>query len=251
VTVFEFPLNEKIRAYLRADELLQRLASLIEGESSLEHHFAIQTLFELQEMANRSDIKGDLIRDLDRQRQGLTGLRGNPDIQEQRLEATLANFNARHEALAKMSGKPGQQLNELDWLNALRGRMSIPAGTCAFDLPAYHHWGQQPSTVRQRELHALLLHFAPLQRAIGLLLDVLRQSGEPRAVVANSGQLQYSVAPGRTIQLLRLDAPQEQHLVPEISANRLAIVIRWMEVDADHRLSPCKRDVNFELSLCS
>ena len=251
MTVFEFPLNEKTRAYLRADELLQRLASLIEGESSLEHHFAIQTLFELQEMANRSDIKGDLIRDLDRQRQGLTSLRGNPDIQAERLEATLSNFDARHEALAKMNGKPGQQLSELDWLNALRGRMSIPAGTCAFDLPSYHHWSTQPTAVRQNELHGLLLHFAPMQRAIGLLLDVLRQSGEPRAVVAAGGQLQYSVPQGRTIQLLRLQTHNEKDLVPEISANRLAIVIRWMEVGADHRLSPCKRDVNFELSLCS
>lgn len=247
---FEFPLNEKVRAYLRADELLRRIGTLIAGGSSLEHHFALQSLFELQDMVARSDIKGDLIRELERQRQSLMALRGNPEIESVRLESTLAEFNARYDALTQMSGKPGQQLSELEWLNALKGRMSIPAGTCAFDLPSYDHWTRQAPAVRQQELQVLLGHFSQLQDAITLLLQVIRQSGHARAVVAPNGQLQYNAPAGRHLQLLRLRV-EDADLVPEISANRLVIVVRWMEVNAQHRLSSCRRNVDFELSLCS
>lgn len=247
---FEFPLNEKVRAYLRADELLRRIETLIDGGSSLEHHFALQSIFELQDMVTRSDIKGDLIREIDRQRQSLLGLRGNPDIESSRLESTISQFNTRYEDLTQMTGKPGQQLLELEWLNALKGRMSIPAGTCSFDLPSYDHWGRQPQDVRQAELKTLLGYFAQLQAAIALLLDVIRQSGMPRTVVAPNGQLNYNAPAGRPLQLLRLRV-NEEALVPEISANRLVIVIRWMAVNAQHRLGACRRDVDFELTLCS
>ena len=247
---FEFPLNEKVRAYLRADELLRRIETLIDGGSALEHHFALQTLFELQDMVTRSDIKGDLIRELDRQRQSLLSLRGNPDIENAKLEDTLSEFNARYDDLTKMSGKPGQQLAELEWLNALKGRMSIPAGTCAFDLPSYDHWSRQAEGIRQAELKELLAYFAQLQHAIGLLLDVIRQSGVPRAVVAPSGQLHYNAPAGRHLQLLRLKVA-DTNLVPEVSANRLIIVIRWMAVNEHHKLSGCRQDVDFELTLCS
>lgn len=247
---FEFPLNEKVRAYLRADELLRRIESLIEGGSPLEHHFALQSLFELQDMVTRSDIKGDLIRELDRQRQSLMVLRGNPDIESERLESTLLEFSNRYDALTQMSGKPGQQLGELEWLNALKGRMSIPAGTCAFDLPSYDHWARQAESTRQDELRVLLGYFAQLQDAISLLLNVVRQSGHARTVVAPNGQLNYNAPAGRQLQLLRLRV-DEPNLVPEISANRLIIVIRWMEVNEQHRCTSCRRDVNFELSLCS
>lgn len=247
---FEFPLNEKVRAYLRADELLRRIETLIEGGSPLEHHFALQSLFELQDMIARSDIKGDLIRELERQRQGLMSLRGNPDIESTRLEATLGEFNARYEDLTQMTGKPGQQLGEVEWLNALKGRIGIPAGTCAFDLPSYDHWSRQETALRQQELRTLLGYFAQLQGAIGLLLRVIRQSGHAKAVVAPNGQLQYNAPAGRHLQLLHMRVA-DPDLVPEISANRLVIVIRWMEVNAQHRLSSCRRNVSFELSVCS
>lgn len=250
MTSFEFPLNEKVRAYLRADELLRRVERLIVGGSTLEHHFALQTLFELQDMVTRSDIKGDLIRELERQRQGLSALRGNPDIRSELLEQAIQEFAERHQELSQMSGKPGQQLGELEWLNALRGRMSIPAGTCAFDLPSYDHWSRQACEVRQAELRVLLGHFAQLKDGIELLLRVIRQSGAARAVVAPNGQLQYSAPAGRNLQLLRMEVDDDD-LVPEISANRLVIVIRWMQVNEQHRLNACRRDVNFTLSVCS
>lgn len=250
MTAFEFPLNEKVRAYLRADELLRRITTLIAGASALEHHFALQTLFELQDMVSRSDIKGDLIRELERQRQVFSALRGNPEIDGERLELALSEIAAQHQTLSQLSGKPGQALGEIEWLNAVRGRINIAAGTCAFDLPAYDHWLRQTEAARREELCLLQGHFAPLQGGIDLLLRLIRQSAQSRLLRAPSGQLQYSVPTGRTLQLLRMQI-DDADLVPEVTANRLVIVIRWLQVNDQHRLLACRRDVDFQLCVCS
>jgi cell division protein ZapD len=250
VHAFEFPLNEKFRSYLRADELLQRMRTLGQSDDPLHHHFALQTLCELQEMLNRTDIKGELIRDLERNRSSLTALRNNEKIEQTKLEEVLAEVITCLERLTSLGGKPGQGLNEIDWLSAVRGRISIPAGTCGFDLPAYQFWQRQPAQQRQSDLQALQAHFEPIQNPISFVLNMVRQSGESLAVIAQGGSIQYAIPNGRPVQLLRLVVRDDVACVPEISANRLNIAIRWMDVSDEYRLTPHQQDVSFQLSLC-
>lgn len=247
---FEFPLNEKFRSYLRADELLQRLATLGQSDNALSHHFALQTLFELQEMLNRSDIKGELIRDLERNRTSLTALRNNQRIEQTKLEEVLSEVNACYERLTTLGGKPGQGLNDIDWLSAVRGRIGIPAGTCGFDLPAYQFWQKQPPHQRQADLQTLRSHFDAIQRPLAFVLNLVRQSGESVSVIAENGSVQYAIPSGRPAQLLRLAVAKDLECVPEISANRLNIAIRWMDVSNEYRLTPHQSNVSFQLSLC-
>ena len=47
-----------------------------------------------------------------------------------------------------MDEKIGHTLLEKDWLTAIRSRISIPGGTCEFDLPAYHAWQHLPAEER-------------------------------------------------------------------------------------------------------
>jgi len=250
VPAFEFPLNEKVRSYLRADELLGRVSQLVSQDDALSHHFALQTLLEMQEMLSRTDIKGELIRDMDRQRANLSGLRDNEHIEQSKLEEVLTEVAHCHQRLSTLGGKPGQGLSEVDWVNAVRGRITIPAGTCSFDLPAYHHWQRQPSATRQSDLRNLAEHFSAIQQPLALVLKVLRQSGEFMAVVAKDGVAQYAIPGGRPAQLLRLELAEHLNCVPEISANRLNIAIRWMEISPDYHLSALQTDVAFRMCLC-
>jgi cell division protein ZapD len=251
VHAFEFPLNEKFRSYLRADELLRRLTALGQSDDPLHHHFGLQTLFELQDMLNRTDIKGDLIRDLERNRTSLMALRNNEKIEQTKLEEVLSEVVTCYERLTSLGGKPGQGLGEIDWISAVRGRISIPAGTCGFDLPVYQFWQRQPAHKRQSELQSLQGYFESIQKPITFVLNMVRQSGESLSVVAESGSLQYAIPNGRLVQLLRLSVTDDVRCIPEISANRLNIAIRWMNVSDEYRLTPHQQDVSFRLSLCN
>jgi cell division protein ZapD len=251
VILYEYPFNERIRTYLRLQQLFDRLGVLMARPDAIDHHFALTTLFELLEVAARPELKADVLKDLERQKQLYNSYRGNPVISEKALDGVIAQLDGHFEALNAQVGRLGHELNDNEFLNAIRSRAVIPGGTCEFDLPAYHAWKHQAPATRQTLLGQWASPFAPLAQAIGLLMQMLRESGMTQKVMATSGQLQQNLPQGRSFQLLRLRIDAGLGLIPEISCNRMLVVIRLMQQQADGKLSVCSDDVPFEMTLCA
>ena len=249
--LYEYPFNERIHTYLRLQQLFNRLGQLVARSEAIDHHFALTTLFEIIEVASRSELKSDVLKDLERQKQLYNGYRGNPAISEKALDGLIAQLDEHFEALNQVSGKIGQNLNDNDFLMALRSRAIIPGGTCEFDLPAYHAWQHHDAASRAQDLTQWIAPFAPLAQAIQMLLKMLRESGSSQKVMATAGQLQQNLPQGRTFQLLRLKIDPALGITPEISCNRLLVVIRMMRQQSDGKLVATTDDVPFEMSLCA
>ncbi len=249
--LYEYPFNERIRTYLRLEHLLRRLGELVPREQAVDHHYAIQTLFELMEVGSRSDLKSELMKDIERHKQLLSGYRDNPAILQEALEEFITRLDACFEALNADSGRVGHVLSGNDWLMAVRNRMGIPGGTCEFDLPAYHEWLHRPPAARQRDLAQWSSEFATLHAALAMLMKLLRDSGMPQKVVAVAGQYQQNLPQGRSYQLLRLGLDASSGLVPEISGNRLLFSVRLLRRGEDGRLQPAGTDVPLEMALCA
>lgn len=249
--LYEYPFNERIRTYLRLEHLFNRLSELVARESAMDHHFALVTMFEIIEVAARADLKSDVLKDLDRQKTQLDAYRGNPAIAEGVLDAVIGQLDDCFNKLNAMPGKTGQALTENDWLMSVRSRISIPGGTCEFDLPAYYAWQQGASARRRADLATWAGELIPLAESIELLLKLMRDSGSPQKVIANAGQFQQNLPQGRTFQLLRLALDPAQAVIPEISGNRLMVSIRLMTQGEDGRLHHRQEDVAFEMALCA
>ncbi len=249
--LYEYPFNERIRTYLRLQQLFSRLGQLIPRVSPIDHHFALITLFEILEVSSRPELKSDVLKDLERQKQVMNGYRGNPAISENALDTIVSQLEQNFEALNAISGKIGSSLSESDFLNSLKSRVVIPGGTCEFDLPAYHAWQHHAVDKRQADLHQWSACFIPVAQSIQMLLKMLRDSGAAQKVMATSGQLQQNLPQGRTFQLLRLRIDPALGLVPEISCNRLLVVIRLMQQQEDGRLIASTGDTAFEMTLCA
>ena len=142
--LYEFPFNERIRTYLRLEHLLRRLSVLVPREQPLDHHYALATMFEIIDVSARPDLKTDLLKDLERQKQILNAYRDNPHISQATLDDIIGQLEGCFTALHEQTGKAGQELLEHDWLSTLRSRFAIPGGTCEFDLPVYHAWQHLP-----------------------------------------------------------------------------------------------------------
>ena len=247
----EYPFNERIRTYLRLEHLLRRLGDLVARTQAVDHHYAIQTLFELMDVGSRSDLKSELMKDIERHKQLLNGYRDNPAISQRALDEFIARLDAGFEALNADTGRVGHGLAANDWLMTLRNRMGIPGGTCEFDLPSYHEWLHRPAASRQQDLGQWSAEFAPLRSALAMLMKLLRDSGVPQKVVALGGQYQQSLPAGRSYQLLRLRLDAASGLVPEISGNRLLFSVRLMRRGEDGRLHPAAVDQPLEVTLCA
>lgn len=90
-----------------------------------------------------------------------------------------------------------------------------------------------------------------MANAIQMLLKMLRESGTNQKVMATAGQLQQNLPQGRTYQLLRLKIDPTLGITPEISCNRLLVVIRMMRQQSDGKLMATTEDVPFEMALCA
>jgi cell division protein ZapD len=251
VILYEYPFNERIRTYLRLEHLFTRLSELMRRESALDHHYALATIFEVMDVGSRADLKSDVLKDLEKQKQIFNNFRGNPSISENALDEVIGELDDCFVALNSLPGKAGQSLTESDWLMSVRSRMAIPGGTCEFDLPAYYAWQSAPFQGRQDDLNRWSSTLMPLAKAIYLLLRILRESGIAQKVVANQGQFQQNLPQGKPFQLLRMRIDSKLGLIPEISGNRLIVLIRLMRQEADDRLQACTDDATFELTLCS
>lgn len=251
MVLYEYPFNESIRTMLRLEHMFDRLGQLMERSAPVDHHYALATIFEIMDVASRADLKSDLLKDLERHRAQLVAYRGNPSISEAALDDIISRIDHAFAGLNQVAGKAGQALTGNEWLMSIRSRISIPGGTCEFDLPAYYAWQQRAAPQRQEDLKNWAKTLMPLAEALQVLLTLLRDSGVAHKVAANAGQYQQSLAPGRSYQLLRLHIDPALELVPEISGHRLMVLIRLMRQDADGRLKPCNTDASFELTLCA
>lgn len=251
MVLYEYPFNEGVRTLLRLEHLFDRIGQLLPRDTAVDHHFALVTLFEVMDVASRADLKSDLLKDLERYRSQLAAYRRNPQVSMAALDEVAARIDHAFDALNQQSGKAGLALSGNEWLMSVRSRISIPAGTCEFDLPAYYAWQQMEGARRRADLQGWAATLAPLAEAVQLLLQLLREAGAPHKVFTNGGQYQQTLPPGRSYQLLRLRIDETSGLVPEITGHRLLVSVRLMRCEPDGRLRPAAEDLALELTLCA
>ena len=248
---YEHPLNERIRTLMRLEVLYQRIAQFAQRTSATDHHVALLALFEITDVAARADLKTDLLQELERQRQVLAPLRTNPEIDTDVLESLLADIDRVSANLLAQAGKAGQHLRDNEWLMTIKQRTAIPGGVCEFDLPAYHYWLNSDAGARQNDLRAWLAPFLPIHDGLAIVLKLLRDNGRSSQHTAYHGVFQLMLTTSKVAQLLRLTVPRSLPCVPEISANKYALNIRFVGLSAMERGTVYDRDVDFELVFCN
>jgi cell division protein ZapD len=250
VIVYEYPLNERVRTLLRLEDLFDRVLFFAARDSAYDHHASLNAIFEILEVASRGDLKSDLLQELDRQRAFLDALRDNPAISEGKLSQVLHEIQQAFAALIASAGKTGQHLRENEWLMTIKQRSAIPGGVCEFDVPSFHQWLHKDTDSRRADLNEWLRPLLPILDALRIVLRVLRESGKPISLVAYHGVFQQAPAE-RVAQMLRLILRQDLPCVPEISANKYALNIRFILAGSVQRTKVYEHDIDFDLVYCN
>ena len=94
-----------------------------------------------------------------------------------------------------------------------------------------------------------------LRDGLVIVLRLLRESGRPGEFTATSGQFQQMLS-GRVAQLIRVRLADELAYIPEISANKYALMIRFTAPgiggwSASNRPRQAEANVPFELTYCN
>jgi cell division protein ZapD len=250
--VYEQPLNEKIRSFLRLEKLFHEYSFHLRHGSDWNNRAAIDSILEILAFTSRSDIKLEVLKELERQHTRLERLSKRPQVDHNQLDSILKNISKRIGELQSIKGQIGTQTKSVELLSAIGQKSSVPGSICDFDLPALKHWLTLPKETRQKDIEKWFQPFGHLDRSVQLILDVLRQSAEDTDEVAQHGFFQKSLDTNQAVQMLRISIPEKSKCYPEISAGKHRFSVRFMKND-DPSLRPeqCKDDVDFKLMMCA
>lgn len=250
--VYEQPLNERMRTFLRLDFLYQQALYHEEREDAWSTRAAVSSLLEILAITQRGDVRSEVLKELERQMAIMTDYQSRAGVDGSRLRAVLTNLGRLRTELNAAGALFMQKLRDSEFLSSIKHRSTIPGGTCEFDLPDYRHWLEQPFAVRAAQYGEWMSTIRPLCDAVTELLWLTREAGRPRPEVAPGGSFQIAFERDNPSQLLRITLPEGTPLYPEISGSHHRCSIRFLRwADASSRPVQASEDVQFMLTVCT
>lgn len=248
--IYEHPLNERIRAFLRLEYFCLQAQHFRNEETAWDSQAGLNTLVEIMFILDRTDIRSEILKELERHISNLSRLEDTPDIDKKRLENTLEKLQVHAKKIQEAPTKWGSVLREHDLLTNIRQRTAISGGISGFDIPAYHYWLHQPFITRKSALTQWFSEFRPLQDSIHLLLNMLRTSTFFEQKKAIGGIFQQALDPIHPCQLLRIALPVTSGTYPEVSGNKHRINLRFLSFPETGRAKQVMEDLEFDICYC-
>jgi cell division protein ZapD len=250
--VFEQPLNERMRTFLRLDFLYNQALHHNEMASPWGSRAAMASLIDILAITTRGDVRSDVLKELESQLTSLNEFQSKPGVDAQRLRSIMANLQRLRTDLMSAGSAFLQPLRDSEFLSAIKHRSAIPGGTCEFDLPDYYFWLTQPDDARMRTFSQWLGLLRPLCDAIAELLWLTRQNGRSRQETARGGTFNINFERDNPLQLLRISLPASAALYPEISGSHYRCSVRFLAWNGlTTRPTQAQGDVAFILSCCT
>ncbi|EMA3640514.1 MULTISPECIES: cell division protein ZapD [Providencia] len=241
---YEYPLNEKIRSWLRLETLLQQVYELSHITSYTSGIAFFRSVSELIEILDRGEVRSDLIKELEKQRKRLAAWAEAPNADNQLISTLLDDLAAK---ITNITAAPrfGQQLRNDKIISMVRQRLSIPGGCCSFDLPTLQLWLHMPQEQKDQAISEWLKSLMPLKDALDTILSLIRHAGAFELKECHNGFYQDSV---EDKELLRVKLSSDKLIFPQISGHKTRFAIRFLHIDSENGIVPTT--MAFELSCC-
>lgn len=249
--IYEQPLNERMRSFLRLEHLFKQTAYNLGGFSAWDSRASLSGLINILDILSRGDLKNEILKELERLQSSLSVLQNVPGVDKEQLIRVLTQLRNAEQDIHKLEGQFGQELREHEIINSLRQRSSITGGDCNFDLPGYHFWLEQEPEIRIRELEQWFESLDSIKKPILLILAILRESTDPISLQAEAGFYQQNLDTASPIQLLRVILPRNSEVFPEISAGKHRFSVRFLEPQNGLRPVQTSHNIQFQLSTCA
>lgn len=248
---YEFPLNERMRVFIRLEQLFLQLDHFLLGTSIWDKRATVNTLVDILQVFSRHDLKAEMLKELKRHSNRLNQLSNHEGVDTTRLLSILSELNATSKILYATNGKIDLTSMKSDLFETITQRNSIPGGTCSFDLPSYHYWLEQYNETQNEDLQMWISQFTPIRTAVDLILNFIRLSGVSTNETAKNGFYQATLDQTQPFQIVIVQVLRTSPYFAEISGGKHRITTRFM-IPASGNIRPkqANANVNFTLRQC-
>ncbi len=248
--IYELPLNEKMRTFIRLEFLFGEIEHFLQGDSVWDIRCAVNSFIATLSVLCRPELKTDLMKELDRINVSLAQYDACSEVNTGALSGIREQLADKARQLRVLEGQLGQELKQNDLVTSLRQRESIPGGALAMDMPSYAHWLSQDFEVCANDLRHWLADFMLVKDAVELILKLIRGSAFATEVVAKSGFYQHTLDSELANQIVRVILPKGVNYFPEISGGRHRFTVRFLKPNGVDRPVQEDSDVKFKLICC-
>jgi len=248
---YEFPLNERMRVFMRLEQLFLQLDHFLSGSTIWDKRVTVSILVDILQIFSRHDLKAETLKELERHSNRFNQLSTHEGVDISRLRKILDDLSAISKTLYAINGKLDLSGMESDLFKAITQRSSIPGGTCSFDLPSYHYWLEQSEDVQNQDFQMWIGQFSAIRTAIDLILNFIRLSGNTSEEVAMNGFYQTTLEQAQPYQMIIAKLPRSIPYFIEISGGKHRVSCRFMSSAAGNaRPKQASGDVPFLLMHC-
>ena len=242
--IYEYPLQERFRTYLRLEQGFLQIKMPLDGSEQQALPF-FNTLFGLLELFERFDLKTELNRDLDTQKQFVQQWSKHPQVDKEMVALLLHRLGEAQEQLGT-AAQSVKALKEDAFLSSMRQRFSQPGYQALFDLPQLQTWlSQSPASQIEHQEH-WRTQLAGFQHALSQLLGLLRERAPFETVRAKKGFWQESADP---LAILRMKITADDAVYPVVSGHRQRFTIRLMTLNSGQS-NAYQHDLDIQLARC-
>ena len=244
-SIYEEPVNERVRKFIKIESYFNKIIYFKNKDEKYDSDAALQTLCELYELLSRSDVKSELIREIESHNVYFKKIKSakatDPDKLNSLLEKQESLLNHLHSIKS----------NYLDFLSSdilfktIYKNFRSPLQPAAVD-----YWLTRDSIWRTNNFDLWLEPLLFIKESTGFILNLIRKSGTFQDKNAEKGFYIQKLDQSKNIQLVRITLSSDVYYYPQISVGKQRINIMFMTKDETNNLVQYQEDVQFILTIC-
>ena len=248
VSLYEEPVQEKIRKFIKIEFLLNKIYYFKGKEDRNDNYVALLSLCELYEILSRSDIKSELIREVENHNSYFLKIKDIPETgaDKDKLNSVLEKQNILLQLIH------GVEPNYLDYLeHDILFKTILKNCFTQLQPSSVEFWLSRDILNRETQIDLWLEPLQFIKRAIDFILEVIRKSGKFEDRMAEKGFFIEKLDPKKNILLIRVTLTSDLYYYPQLSVGKQRLTIMFMSKDDKNNLIPYQEDVSFILTTCS
>ena len=245
VSIYEEPVQEKIRKFIKIEFLFNKLFYFKHKENKHDNYIALLALCELYEILSRSDIKSELIREIENQNHYFKKIKEIPEANSEKLSSVLE----KQKVLLQLIH--GIESNYLEYLeNDILFKTIAKNSINPLQPTSVEFWLSRDIVLRENQINLWTEPLLFIKKSVDFILEVIRKSGRFEDKLAEKGFFIEKLDPKKNILLIRITLTSDLYYYPQISVGKQRLNIMFMSKDDKNNLISHKEDVAFILTSC-
>ena len=245
VSIYEEPVQEKIRKFIKIEFLFNKLFYFKHKENKHDNYIALLALCELYEILSRSDIKSELIREIENQNNYFKKIKEIPEANSEKLSSVLE----KQKVLLQLIH--GIESNYLEYLeNDILFKTIAKNSINPLQPTSVEFWLSRDIVLRENQINLWTEPLLFIKKSVDFILEVIRKSGRFEDKLAEKGFFIEKLDPKKNILLIRITLTSDLYYYPQISVGKQRLNIMFMSKDDKNNLISHKEDVTFILTTC-